>query len=79
MIALDRGEFIFSVGRDQKIILWNTIDTEAVFEKNTDHNDIITDMCMLNDKLVTSCFDGEVKVFRMLFKRQLVAGYNPDR
>ena len=33
MIPLDNGEFIFSVGRDQKIILWNTIDTEAVFEK----------------------------------------------
>ena len=71
MMAIDEGDFVFSVGRDRKIICWNATDSEQVLLKDTHHSDIITDMVLLNDKLITTCFDGDIKVFRLLFKRQL--------
>jgi len=52
-----------SVGRDKKIIVWNSLDCEAIVIKNTGHGDIITDMELLNDKLITTCFDGNIKEF----------------
>ena len=42
--SLDDGDFVISVGRDKKIIVWNSLDCEAVVIKNTGHSDIITDM-----------------------------------
>jgi WD40 repeat protein len=68
-VAIDNGEFVMSVGRDRKIIFWNTTDAETVFTKDSCHADIITDMILLNDKLITTCFDGDIKIFRLLFRR----------
>lgn len=70
-IALDDGDYVASVARDKKIIVWNTLDCEVAVIKNTGHSDIITDMVLVNDKLLTTCFDGNIKEFRMLYKRQL--------
>ncbi len=69
MLPMNEGEFVLSVGRDQKIIFWNTVDSETIFIKDTRHDDIITDMIQLNDKFVTTCFDGEIKVFKMVKKK----------
>ena len=77
-IPVDNGDFVFSVARDKKLIFWNTQDQEAVIVKETAHSDIVTDMCLLNDKLVTTCFDGNIKIFRLLFKRQLTTNHYPN-
>ena len=57
-ISLDEGDYVLSVGRDKKIIVWNSLDCEVCVIKDTGHQDIITDMELLNDKVITSCFDG---------------------
>ena len=69
---------MFTVARDKKIIFWNTHDTEAIIVKDSNHSDIITDMILLNDKLITACFDGNIKIFRLLFKRQLTTNHYPN-
>ena len=76
-LTIDDGDFVFSVGRDKKIICWNVTDSEVVLTKDSQHGDIITDLILLNDKLVSTCFDGDIKIFRLLFKRQLTANHYP--
>ena len=67
LYTIDDGSFLLGVGSDAKLGVWKSKYQELLYQSSKLHNDCITDIIRVGDKIITVSLDNFIKINEIVY------------